>query len=207
MTRIGIVCGYDLNEDLADYVEGVAAELNAEHCDTVIFSGGQTSPETWHSEAWTIAEGIRARVPHLEVILEECAMTTLDNLLFAHAIARQHFASVEGYVVFCDAAHELKVRLLSRLILGRETIICALQRKVPVHIRLFEPLSLAFELLAAVSPNLRHMLRTLAVFMKGLSEEQRKTVLQAAASAASVPYRCARGEDVHDFASVSAGRR
>jgi hypothetical protein len=190
MTRVGVVCGYDLNGDLPAYVAGVARELALVHCDVVIFSGGQTSPVTWHSEAWTIADGVHALLPELEIILEERAMTTLDNLVFAHAIAQKGFPGAAlDYVVFCDSAHARKVRILSRMILGLRTTVVALQRDVSLGIRLFEPLSIVFEMLGAVSPRMRRAVRAGAVLLKGLTAEQRRSVLRAAASAVGLPHR------------------
>lgn len=190
MTRVGLVCGYDLNGDLAAYVEGVARELSRAHCDVVIFSGGQTSPVTWHSEAWTIADGVRRVLPALEIVLEERAMTTLDNLVFARQIAHSSFAgqSLE-YVVFCDSAHVRKVRILSRMILGRAVAVIALQRDVSLRIRLFEPVSTVLEMIGMLSPRLQRAVRSGAVLLKGLDAEQRRSVLRAAASAAGLPHR------------------
>src|SRR5258708_31196321 len=131
MTLIGIVCGYDLNEDLPAYVNGVAGALAGEQCDVVIVSGGPTSPVTPHSEAWRIAEGVQARMPDLEILLEERALTTLDNLVFARAIARHTFEPIDGFVVFCDSAHARKVRLLSPMILGPTVTLHARPRNVP----------------------------------------------------------------------------
>jgi hypothetical protein len=187
MTSIGIVCGYDLNGDLPVYVDGVARALAGEHCDVVIVSGGPTSPLTAHSEAWRIAEGIQAMMPDLEIVLEERALTTLDNLVFAKGIACHTFDAIDRYVVFCDSAHAFKVRLLSRMILGPKATVLALHRNVPLSVRLIEPFSIVLEALGALSPNLRHLVRAGAVWTKGLSEERRRSVLRAAASTVSLP--------------------
>ena len=190
MTRVGVVCGYDLNGDLPAYVAGVARELARVHCDVVIFSGGQTSPVTWHSEAWTIADGVHALLPDLEIILEERAMTTLDNLVFAHAIAQHGFPGVTlDYFVFCDSAHARKVRILSRMILGLRTTVIELPRDVSLRVRMFEPLSTLFEMWGAHSPRMRRFVRAGAVLLKGLTAEQRRSVLRAAASAVGLPHR------------------
>lgn len=190
MTRVGVVCGYDLNNDLPAYVEGVARELSRVHCDVVIFSGGQTSPVTWHSEAWTIADGVHALLPELEIILEERAMTTLDNLLFAHAIAERSYPGVAlDYAVFCDSAHARKVGILARKILGERAIVVALPREVPLRVRMFEPISTFFEVLGVRSPRMRRFVRRGAVLLKGLTAEQRRSVLRAAASAVGLPHR------------------
>jgi hypothetical protein len=181
MTLIGIVCGYDLNDDLPVYVDGVARELARAHCDVVIISGGSTSPVTSHSEAWRIAEGVQARMPDLEIVLEERALTTLDNLVFAKAIACHTFGVIDGFVVFCDSVHARKVRLLSRMILGPRATVHGLHHNVPLRIRLLEPFSIVLEALGALSPSLRHLVRAGAVLAKGLSQEQRRSVLRAAA--------------------------
>lgn len=190
MTRVGVVCGYDLNGDLPAYVAGVARELARVHCDVVIFSGGQTSPVTWHSEAWTIADGVHTLLPELEIILEERAMTTLDNLVFAHAIAQHSYPGLAlDYVVFCDSAHARKVRILARMILGMRATVIALSREVSLRIRIFEPISTLFEMLGVHSPRMRLVVRAGAVLLKGLTAEQRRSVLRAAASAVGLPHR------------------
>lgn len=190
MTRVGVVCGYDLNADLPAYVTSVASALARVPCEVVIFSGGQTSPVTWHSEAWTIADGVHALLPELEIILEERAMTTLDNLVFAHAIAEHSFPGVAlDYVVFCDAAHARKVRVLAHMILGMRATVIALPREVALRIRIFEPISTLFEMLGVHSHRMRRVVRAGAVLLKGLTAEQRRSVLRAAASAVGLPHR------------------
>jgi hypothetical protein len=44
MRSVGIVCGYDLNDDLPGYVRSVAPLIARENLDFVILSGGRTSP-------------------------------------------------------------------------------------------------------------------------------------------------------------------
>ena len=185
---IGIVCGYDLNGDLPAYCDGVARELTEEHCDHVIFSGGRTSSITWHSEAWTIAQAVRARLPQLHFSLEERSLTTLDNLVFSHQLARDDAASGDRYAVFCDRAHAAKVRILSRLILGPHVIVRALPRQVSLRVRLFEPLSIVAETIGALVPGVQRLVRIGAVRLKGLTAEQRRSVLREAASSAAPPH-------------------
>jgi hypothetical protein len=185
---IGIVCGYDLNGDLAAYCDGVARELTAQDCDHVIFSGGRTSPITWHSEAWTIAQAVRARIPQLRFSLEERSLTTLDNLVFSRALARQEATPADRYAVFCDLAHAAKVRILARLILGANVTVRALPRQVSLRIRLFEPLSIVAETIGAFIPGMQRLVRVGAVRLKRLTAEQRRSVLREAASSGAPPH-------------------
>ena len=64
MRSVGIVCGYDLNDGLPDYVKSVAPLIERENLDFVILSGGRTSPRSHHSEAWVMAEHLRRFAAH-----------------------------------------------------------------------------------------------------------------------------------------------
>lgn len=186
MGSIGIVCGYDLHADLDGYVSSVAHRLKREGLDALIVSGGRTSPVSHHSEAWVMASALRLQFPSLPIILEERAMTTLDNLTFSSEVALARFGTIDRFVIFCDVAHQWKVRVLARMVLTVRSSIRALPRTVPLRIRLFEPVSLICEALGALSPALQKVVRAGAVLMKGLSAEQRRSVLQAALSSVEI---------------------
>ncbi|MGA8810169.1 MAG: ElyC/SanA/YdcF family protein, partial [Thermoanaerobaculia bacterium] len=102
MRSVGIVCGYDLNDGLPDYVKSVAPLIARENLDFVILSGGRTSPRSHHSEAWVMAGHLRKILASPELVLEEHAMTTLENLIFARGLAEHHAGVVARFVVFCD---------------------------------------------------------------------------------------------------------
>lgn len=174
MRSVGIVCGYDLNDDLPDYVKSVAPLIARENLDLVILSGGHTSPRSNHSEAWTMAEQLRGILPQPELILEEHSMTTLENLVFARALAERHVGIVERFVVFCDRVHRRKVATLARMILGARTIVQSVDHEVTMRVRLFEPFSHLIETLAAGVPPLRKYLRAAAIRIKGVSGKPAK---------------------------------
>src|SRR5260370_31066853 len=90
MRSVGIVCGYDLNDDLPRYVRSVAPLIAREKLDFVILSGGRTSPRSSHSEAWVMAGHLRDILPAPTLLLEENSMTTLENLIFALGVAVPH---------------------------------------------------------------------------------------------------------------------
>src|SRR6266576_3071432 len=71
MRSVGIVCGYDLNDDLPGYVRSVAPLIARENLDFVILSGGRTSPRSDHSEAWVMAGHLREMLPAPTFVLEE----------------------------------------------------------------------------------------------------------------------------------------
>src|SRR5512141_2643897 len=106
MKSIGIVCGYDRFDDLHAYVERVAELIR--DVDAVILTGGFTSPDSWHSEAWLMATVLARVMPRQRILIEEDAMTTLDNLVFARSLAHRVFGRVCEWKVYCDAAHRLK---------------------------------------------------------------------------------------------------
>lgn len=172
MRSVGIVCGYDLNEDLPGYMRSVAPLIARENLDFVILSGGRTSPRSHHSEAWVMAGHLREILPKLpqpELVLEEHAMTTLENLIFARGLAERYAGVVARFVVFCDRVHRRKVAALAKLILGARAVVHCVDHNVAIGVRLFEPLSHVIETLVARAPRLRKYLRAAAVRLKGVS--------------------------------------
>jgi len=169
MPSVGIVCGYDLNDDLHGYVRSVAPLIARENLDFVILSGGRTSPRSHHSEAWVMAGHLREILPMPELVLEEHAMTTLENLIFARGLAEHHAGVVARFVVFCDRVHRRKVATLARLILGARAIVQCVDRDVARRVRLFEPLSHFIEAVVAHFPRSRKYLRAAAIRIKGVS--------------------------------------
>ncbi len=169
MRSVGIVCGYDLNEDLHGYVRSVAPLIARENLDFVILSGGRTSPRSNHSEAWVMAGHLREILPAPEIVLEEHAMTTLENLIFARGLAEHHGGGVARFVVFCDRVHQRKVATLAKLILGTPAIVHCVDHEVTARVRLFEPVSHLVESVVARVPSLRKYLRAAAIRIKGVS--------------------------------------
>ena len=174
MTTVAIVCGYDLHTDLRDYIRRVVGVLDAEKCDALILSGGRTSPTIDDSEAQAMTRALSEHVTDHLVILEERAMTTLENLLFAREIAERLFP-VRRYIVTCDRVHAPKVFALSAILLRRRFRVHPVGRKVPLRVTLFEPVSLIFEVVAAIVPLFRPLLRRGAMRFKGLARSRRST--------------------------------
>ncbi len=175
---IGIVCGYDRLDDLHLYVEHVAELIHADPADAVILTGGYTSPSSWHSEAWLMAEVLARVLPRQPLLIEEQAMTTLDNLVFAKDLAHRLFGRIQAWKVYCDAAHRLKVGVLARIILGKHAQVFAVNRDVELHIRIVEPFSMIFESICAHVPGLRRTLSAFSARMKGVSGSSRRSALQ-----------------------------
>src|SRR6266702_4474103 len=98
---VAIVCGYDRFSDLHVYAEQVASEIAAARVDRIIVTGGFTSPDSYHSEAWIMASVLTVKLPNAVIVLEEWAMTTVDNLVFSRALAENTF-SAQSFLVFCD---------------------------------------------------------------------------------------------------------
>lgn len=179
MTTIAIVCGYDLHTDLRDYIRRVVDVLDHDTCDALIMSGGRTSPTIDDSEAQAMTRALSEHVTDHVVILEERAMTTLDNLVYAREIAERLFP-VERYVVTCDRVHAPKVIALAAILLRRRFRVHAVGRKVPLKVTLFEPFSFVVEVIAAIVPLFRPLLRRAAMRIKGLERSPRSTRPEAA---------------------------
>jgi len=175
---VGVVCGYDRFEDLHEYVERVTELITASPVDVVIFTGGFTSPDSWHSEAWLMAATFSRLVPKIRVLIEEQAMTTLDNLVFARKLGHQILGRIGEWKVYCDGAHRVKVSVLSRIILGKHAKVFAVDRDVEWHIRLIEPFSVVFESICAHVPGLQRLLSVFAARMKGVTGASRRSVMR-----------------------------
>ena len=202
MRSVGIVCGYDLNDDLPGYVRSVAQLIARENLDVVILSGGRTSPRSRHSEAWVMARHLREIVPLPNLVLEEHAMTTLENLIFARGLAEHHAGVVARFVVFCDRVHQRKVATLAKLILGARAIVQSVDRDVAAGVRLFEPISHLIEAVVAVVPRLRRYLRAMAILMKGVSGNPPESALPVLVSDDQPQHRrVPRMRIVTDFSS------
>jgi hypothetical protein len=167
---VAIVCGYDRFDDLHLYAEQVASEIAAARVDRVIVTGGFTSRDSYHSEAWVMAQVLALKLPHAVVLLEEWAMTTVDNLVFSRAIAVERFAA-KSFVVFCDHAHRFKAAVLTRIILGANAKVRSIPRVVSWATLVLEPLSIVFESICAVAPPLRKRLSRVAAWSKGVAPE------------------------------------
>lgn len=165
---VAIVCGYDRFSDLDLYAEQVASEIAAARVDRIIVTGGFTSRDSYHSEAWVMAQVLASKLPQAAVVLEEWAMTTVDNLVFSRAIAVEKFAA-GSYIVFCDRAHRVKAAVLTRIILGANATVRTIPRTVSWLTLAFEPVSIVCEAVCAVAPPLRKLLSRVAAWSKGVA--------------------------------------
>ncbi len=180
MTSIAIVCGYDLHTDLRDYVRRVAAILDAERCDALVLSGGRTSPTIDDSEAQAMTRALAEHLVDPVVVLEERAMTTLENIVYAREMAENLFP-VRRYVVTCDRVHAAKVTVLCAILLRRRFRVRPVPRRVPLKVTLFEPISFVVEVVAAIIPIFRPLLRRSAMRLKGLVEPSPRSARRATA--------------------------
>jgi DUF218 domain len=161
MLSIAIVCGYRELDSLRDYVVRIAPYLVIETPAIAILSGGVTSADQ-RSEAAVMAEMLAEICPEQPFLLEEEAMTTLDNLVNGKALAERTFGRVSRWLVCCDTAHRVKVATLARLVLGRTAVVRHVPRPVALGTRLLEPPTLAVEACAAMMPALRPLVTNVA---------------------------------------------
>ena len=180
VTSIAIICGYDLHSDLRDYVRRVAAILDSEGCDAMVLSGGRTSATIDDSEARAMTRALAEHLKDPVVVLEERAMTTLENIVFAREMAERLFP-VRRYVVTCDRVHAVKVMALCAILLRRRFRVRPVARKVPLRVTLFEPISFVAEVAAAIMPVFRPLLRRGAMKFKGLAERSPRSTRREAA--------------------------
>src|ERR1043166_3717269 len=167
---VAIVCGYDRFDDLHLYAEQVASEIASARVDRIIVTGGFTSRDSYHSEAWVMAQVLALKLPHAVVLLEEWAMTTVDNLVLSRAIAIERFAA-KSFLVFCDHAHRAKAAVLTRIILGANARVRSIPRVVSWATHLFEPVSIVCEAVCAVAPPLRKLLSRIAAWSQGVAAD------------------------------------
>lgn len=189
MARVGIVCGYDLNADLPAYVDSIRPLIEREGLDYIVLSGGRTSPTSFSSEAWMMARALGDILPADRILLEEHAMTTLENLVFGRGLAEHRVGRVERFVVFCDLVHRRKVGTLSRMILGSHSRVYCVEHPVRLRARLFEPVSHFLEAAVAKAPWTRRYLRAAVVRLKGVTGAPPRSAQPAIVSDAEPPYR------------------
>ena len=179
MTTVGIVCGYDDQPSLRAYIEQLVPHIDAARPAFLVLSGGCTSPTSADSEALVMSRLVQELCPAQPFVLEEAAMSTIENVINAKELAERTFGRVERWVVFCGRTHRRKVAALARLILGRGVRVIAVPRKVRLMVRLLEPPSLLIESAAALVPPLRRWVRAGAMLWRGVSP--RRSVPRAAA--------------------------
>lgn len=182
---VAIVCGYDLDSDLGAYVERVARRLDGVHLDAIVLSGGRTSPKIDSSEAREMSRHLAELRPHGTVLLDHQAMNTLDNLVFACELVERSIGAVDQFLVCCDIAHVVKAAILARLVLRGQIRMLAVPRRVPLHVWLREPFSIALETLGAVIPALRPLLSRGSARLKGVTSRLRHSARPEGALAAA----------------------
>lgn len=188
MARVGIVCGYDLDGGLPAYVESIRPLIERERLDYVVLSGGRTSPNSFSSEAWTMARALGEFMPAERVLLEEHAMTTLENLVFGRGLAEHIAGRVDRFVVFCDLVHRRKVGTLARMVLGTNSMVYCVEHPVRMRARLFEPVSHFLEAIVALAPWTRRYLRAAVIRLKGVTGAPPRSARPAIVSDAAPPH-------------------
>jgi hypothetical protein len=161
-----IICGYDLDTDLRSYVADVIRATAHEEPELLILSGGRTSPHSNDSEALVMSQAFAELRPEREVLLDEEALNSLENLLHAKRIAEESHCAIERYIVVGDTAHRRKLAILARLVIGRNASIIAVPRPTAFITHLLEPISTLFEAIAAVSPATRRFIRSGTMLFK-----------------------------------------
>jgi len=163
-----IVCGYDLDTDLRAYVADVIRATATEEPELLILSGGRTSPLSTDSEAAAMGRAFAELQPNREVVLDEEAMSSLENLLHAKKIAEQNHGAIKRYVVVGDTAHRRKLSILARLVIGRNASVIAVPRPTAFITHILEPISTVLEAIAAMIPATRRIVRTGALLFKAV---------------------------------------
>lgn len=121
--RVAIVLGYGchLTDPIKRYLEKVAAYDSAIPFYLIITTGGFTQEKSAPgvSEARMMADYLESFGVSTPVILEEEALTTLENLRFVYELVRANGLENKKLVIFCDSARAFKIKLLARLIFGK----------------------------------------------------------------------------------------
>lgn len=119
---VAVVLGYGchLTESIKRYLERVAAYESAYKFSVIITTGGFTEKKSAPgiSEAWLMANYLKAFGVSAPVILEERARTTTENLRNVARLIRERGLEGKPIMIFADSCRALKVRLLARLIIG-----------------------------------------------------------------------------------------
>ena len=115
------------------------------------------------------------------MLLDEAAMTTLDNLVHSRELAERRFGAVGGFLVCCDRAHHMKVTVLSRLVLRAPSVVMSVERPVHWVVGAIEPFSIVLESVGAMLPPLRRMLSRGAATIKRVRGTVSRSVPREAA--------------------------
>jgi hypothetical protein len=164
--HVALVCGYGTTADvsLRAFVARVARRLAELNADVIVLSGGRTgvSPET---EARLLRSLLGSSVGAADVLLEERALTTLDNLAFARDLLLPYVVHERAHVrltVFCDRIRQWKVRALARRLFdsARWVVrVVGIERATTLRDVLFQVPSFVIELMATGVPALADYLR------------------------------------------------
>jgi hypothetical protein len=153
--KVGLICGYGshLDDQLKRYVNYVMEYALKNGINNLIFSGGYTFKDSTTSEAMLMSSLIEQPTPTINIVLEERALTTLHNLLYAKEVIESlKFDQYELYI-FCDQVRFFKVYILSKLIFKEIKInIIKFRRQETVLAYIMQIPSILYQSLGAVSP-------------------------------------------------------
>lgn len=153
--KVGLICGYGshLDDQLKRYVNYVMEYALKNGINNLIFSGGYTFKDSTTSEAMLMSSLIEQPTPTINIVLEERALTTLHNLLYAKEVIESlKFDQYELYI-FCDQVRFFKVYILSKLIFKEIKInIIKFRRQETVIAYIMQIPSILYQSLGAVSP-------------------------------------------------------
>ena len=153
--KVGIVCGYGshLDNQLKRYVNSVMEYALKNEINHLIFSGGYTFKDSTTSEAMLMSSLIDQPTQTINIVLEERALTTLHNLLYAQEIIESlNFNQYELYI-FCDQVRFIKIYVLSKLIFNKSKVnLIKFRRQEAFLAYIMQIPSILYQSLGAVSP-------------------------------------------------------
>ncbi|MEQ8468648.1 ElyC/SanA/YdcF family protein [Coleofasciculus sp. E1-EBD-02] len=154
--KVGIVCGYGshLDNQLKRYVNSVMEYALKNEINYLIFSGGYTFKDSTTSEAMLMSSLIDQPTQAINIVLEERALTTLHNLLYAQEIIEFFKFNQYELYIFCDQVRFVKVYILSKLIFNETKVnLIKFRRQEALLAYIMQIPSIFYQGLGAVSPS------------------------------------------------------
>jgi hypothetical protein len=153
--KAAIVCGYGsiVDHNLLAYMDSIADKVVELEINLLVLSGGCTFTSSKISEARLMASLLNQRKVQVDVLLEEQALTTLHNLIYAKQVLSEICKKPETIYIFCDQVRFFKICLLTQIVMKDDSVsLIKIGRQENIIVLLLQIPSTVAQVLGALSP-------------------------------------------------------